>query len=210
MDYKKKVFDNLKKKRGVTVKFECLPENAKYYYVDSDFNNGLRYFAFFNTKKQAVDYFMRIFNVNRTIEDYNIDERGYIEPKSDLVKGGFIEEKDGKLYYHGIRYTHYDTDLLFNPKQYVNPPKTIEELRTYIEDGHVLHFGGRGPADYLVNNVLYAGEYVNCDGFEQICYEPLKTSSSYEKFFDETLRETLHHHVESEKDMAFRSVAIRL
>lgn len=149
---------------GDNVFIEPFEGDPTHYSLIFDDTNGYLYFDFFDTKKQAVDHLMNLMNCNKTITDYSLEKDATFHEKDNkILFPFFIEEKDGKLYEQWVYYEHSDDNE-------IRGMKTIEELRTYIENGNTFWTCGktRAPVSYSIGNRFVVLEDIKTGDIEQI------------------------------------------
>lgn len=104
--------------------------------------NGPEYIGF-NTMEKALEYFFtEIISLQR-------------DPNDEWVS--WIEEKDNCLWFHSGKITYGDNDTLFELRNHVNAPKTIEELRKWMLDGNDIDIGwsDRGSCNIRLHKMIY-------------------------------------------------------
>jgi len=165
-----------------SVEYHCEKSEIRYFAYVVDNANHFHYYHFYNNKRDTVDFVMNeVLKANKTLDDFKLKDGDFLVSKNDdLNDDSFLEEKDGKLYYHWVHYEH--TCPLFN---FPGAPKTKEELRKYIENNNSLYLNiPRASIFTCISNILVANSYVNSTNDTSIkdMFENVSIKSSMKEY----------------------------
>jgi hypothetical protein len=144
---------------STTVKYNCPVDKIKCFVHELDLVNGAHYYGFYNNYDDAIAFTMKeLLHADKTIDDFILkDDNSILDKNGKFYQGGFLEEKDNKLYYHWVYYGHEDP--LFDSD---DKPKNKEELIKYLKEGNRLKIctHTRAPVYISVLNTITANVYL--------------------------------------------------
>lgn len=171
------VYENLVNHTGFwDVKTHCDVNDISYAITSwQSYDECAYHIDLFKSKNDAIDYLMDYIGCNRTPDEYEIGDDGQLRYKLDPIHyAPLLKEEDGQLYYYNYAYYIEDRQLLFDPRKFVDPPTTKEELRQFLMDGHMLEINWNdAPCEYQIGNMLIARVVMDDQKEVSVSYLPV-------------------------------------